>query len=63
MLLAFALGRAIPIALGAVAVSWLKNLERMGPWRRAFGVAGGVLLIVMGLYMLNTVLFWVPGLA
>jgi cytochrome c-type biogenesis protein len=63
LLLAFALGRAVPIAVGAFAVSWLENLRGLFPYRRAFEIAGGLTLIAMGFYMLNTVLFWVPALA
>ena len=63
MLLAFALGRAVPIAVGAFAVSWLENLQGFSPYRRAFEIAGGLTLIAMGLYMLNAVLFWIPALA
>ncbi len=63
LLLAFALGRAVPIALGAFAVSWLENLQALARYRRGFEIAGGVILILMGLYMLNAVLFWIPGLA
>ncbi len=63
LLLAFALGRAVPIALGAFGVSWLKNLDSLAPYRRGFEVLGGVLLIVMGLYMLNAFWLWFPELA
>jgi len=63
LLLAFALGRAVPLAIGAFAVSWLENLNGLARYRRWFEIAGGLTLIAMGLYMLNAVLFWVPGLA
>lgn len=63
LLFAFALGRAIPIALGAFAVGWLENLKSLSRYRRGFEIAGGLTLIVMGLYMLNAVLFWIPQLA
>ena len=63
LLFAFALGRAVPIAIAAFAVSWLENLHSFAPYRRAFEIAGGLTLIVMGLYMLNAVLFWIPALA
>lgn len=63
LLLAFALGRAVPVAMGAVAVSWLENLQGVAQYRHVFEVAGGVMLIAMGLYMLNAVLFWIPALA
>jgi cytochrome c-type biogenesis protein len=63
LLLAFALARAVPIALGAFAVSWLENLKSLARYRRGFEIAGGLTLIAMGLYMLNAVLFWIPELA
>src|SRR5438876_513412 len=63
LLLSFALGRAVPIAIGAVAISWLENLHGLSRYRRAFEIAGGLMLIAMGLYMLNAVLFWVSALA
>jgi cytochrome c-type biogenesis protein len=63
LLLAFALGRAVPIALGAFAMGWLENLKSLTRYRRGFEIAGGVILIMMGFYMLNAVLLWIPGLA
>lgn len=63
LLLAFALGRAVPIAVGGFAVSWLENLNGLARYRRGFEIAGGLILIVMGLYMLNAILFWIPALA
>src|SRR5215211_2906091 len=63
LLLAFALGRAVPLAIGALAVSWIKNLNGLAWCRRGFEIAGGLILILMGLYMLNAILFWIPALA
>jgi cytochrome c-type biogenesis protein len=63
LLFAFALGRAIPIALGTFAVGWLENLKILSRYRRGFEIAGGLTLIVMGLYMLNAVYIWIPELA
>ena len=63
LLLAFGLGRAIPIALGAYAVGWLEHLKGLARFQRTFEVAGAVLLIASGLYMLNSALFIVPALA
>ncbi len=63
LLLAFALGRAVPLAIGAFAVSWLENLSSLSRYRRWFEISGGVVLIAMGFYMLNAVLFWIPELA
>ena len=63
LLVAFALGRAVPILLGAAAVGWLENLKPLGRYRHAFEVAGGVVLILAGLYMLNAYFFVIPELA
>lgn len=63
LLLAFALGRAIPIMLGALAVGWLESLTGLGKFQKAFEVSGGILLILSGLYLLNAYFFVVPGLA
>jgi len=62
-LLAFALGRAVPIMAGAMAVGWLEHAPTLDRFRRPFEVAGGVMFILSGLYMLNAVFFWVPALA
>ena len=63
VLLAFALGRAVPIAFGAVALGWLENLRALSRFQRAFDVAGGIALIATGLYLLNAYYFIIPGLA
>ena len=63
LLLAFALGRAVPLAVGALTIGWLENANRLSSYRRGFEIAGGLTLIVMGFYMLNAVLFWIPELA
>jgi cytochrome c-type biogenesis protein len=63
LLLAFALGRAIPILFGAVAVGWLETLSGLGRLQKVFELIGGVLLILSGLYMLNAYFLVVPGLA
>ena len=63
LLLAFALGRAMPILLGAMAVDWLENLSGLSRFHKVFEVIGGILLILSGLYMLNAYFVVVPGLA
>lgn len=60
LLLAFALGRTMPILIGAVAIGWLEHLTWLRPWHRRFEIAGGVLLILSGLYLLNAYLLLVP---
>ena len=63
LLLAFALGRAVPIALGAAAMGWLERLRPLARWQRAFDIGGGGVLVLMGLYMLNAYFVVVPTLA
>lgn len=63
LLLAFALGRAVPIILGAVAVGWLENLSGLSRFQKVFEILGGILLILSGLYMLNAYFLVLPGLA
>ena len=63
LLLAFALGRAVPIALGAGAMGWLERLRPVASYQRAFDIAGGIALVIMGLYMLNAYFFVIPELA
>jgi len=63
LLLAFSIGRAIPIVLGASAIGWLENLKTFSRYQRHVEVLGGVTLIAFGLYMLNAYYFWFPSLA
>lgn len=63
LLLAFALGRAVPIALGAGAMGWLEQVRSLSRYQRAFDIAGGATLILIGLYLLNTYFFVIPALA
>lgn len=63
ILLFFAIGRAIPIGLGAWGVGWLETLKPMAPYRRIFDVLGGTLLVLAGLYLLNAYFIVVPELA
>ncbi len=63
LLLAFAIGRALPVAVGAVSMGWLENMRGLDRYRRLFEAFGGMLLILSGLYMLNAYFFWIPELA
>ena len=63
LLLAFALGRAIPILLGGWAVGTLEALKPLGAYGRVFEITGGVTLILAGLYMLNAFFLVIPELA
>lgn len=63
LLLAFALGRSIPIAVGAWAIGWLENLKVLAKYARTFEVVGGIALIISGIYLLNAYFFIIPALA
>ena len=63
LLLAFSLGRAIPIALGAWAGGWFENLSVFSKYQKRFEIAGALVMITSGLYMLNAYYFWIPSLA
>lgn len=53
LLLAFALGRSIPIILGALSMGWLESLKILSSYQKTFEVIAGVVLVLSGLYMLN----------
>lgn len=59
LLLAFALGRAIPIALGAWGMGWLESLKLLSRHQKTFEVAAGITLIATGLYLLNEYFFFI----
>jgi cytochrome c-type biogenesis protein len=63
LLTSFAFGRAVPIILGAAAVGWLQTLKVLSRSQKAFEIAGGVLLILAGLYLLNAYFIFIPALA
>jgi cytochrome c-type biogenesis protein len=53
LLLAFAIGRAVPIMAGAISMAWLETLHPISRWRRGLEVLGGFTLVALGLYLLN----------
>lgn len=63
LLLAFALGRAIPILLGGWAVGALEGMKGLQRYQKSFEIVGGIVLIVTGLYMLNAYFVVIPELA
>ncbi len=63
LLLAFAVGRAVPIVIGGWAVGALENLKPLARYQHALEVIGGIVLILAGLYMLNAVFIFFPWLA
>lgn len=58
LMLAFAIGRVIPLVLGAISIGWLENLHALERWRRAFEILGGLTLMAVGVYLLNEYYFW-----
>jgi cytochrome c-type biogenesis protein len=63
LLLAFAIGRAVPIFLGGWAVGTLEAMKPLGRFQRGFEISAGIVLVLMGLYMLNAFFLLIPELA
>ncbi len=63
LLFAFAAGRTVPVLLGGWAVGVLENLKILSRYQKWFEIAGGVLLVASGLYLLNAYFIVIPGLA
>jgi cytochrome c-type biogenesis protein len=57
---AFALGRAVPLALGAIGLGWLETLRPLERCGRAFEIAGAAVLVAAGLYLLTAYFLIVP---
>ena len=57
LLLAFAVGRSIPIILGAWAMGWLESLNALRHYQKTFEIVGALTLIASGLYLLNEYFF------
>ena len=57
LLLAFGLGRSVPILVGAWGFGWLESVIPMARCHRIVEVAGGVTLILTGLHLLNEYFF------
>lgn len=53
LLLAFAVGRSIPIILGAWSMGWLESLKVLSRYQRPLEIGAGIVLILTGFYMLN----------
>ena len=63
LLTSFAIGRAVPIAVGAGAVGWLEKMRPLESASRVMESIGGAILILAGLYLLNAYFFVIPALA
>lgn len=57
LLFAFALGRSIPVILGAWSMGWLESLKILSRYQKVLEVIAGLVLILTGLYMLNEYFF------
>lgn len=53
LMLAFALGRGVPIMIGAWSVGTLKSFTGFAKYQKYFEVLAGITLILSGLYLLN----------
>ena len=53
LLLAFALGRSVPVILGALSMGWLESLVFLQRRQKFFEVFAGTILIISGLYLIN----------
>lgn len=53
LLLAFALGRSIPVILSAWSMGWLESLKVLSRYQKVLEIVAGVVLIITGLYLLN----------
>lgn len=59
LLLAFALGRSIPIILGAWSMGWLESLQILSRYQKNIEVFAGVVLVLSGLYLLNEYFYFI----
>lgn len=57
LLLMFAIGRSVPIIIGALSMGGLESLKPFLKWRRGIEIGGGLTLMVIGLYLLNKYFF------
>jgi len=57
LLLAFAVGRSIPVMLGAWSMGWLESLQLLSRHQKTLEVVAGITLIITGLYLLNEYFF------
>jgi len=57
LLLAFAIGRSIPVILGAWSMGWLESLNILSRYQKWLEIFAGIVLILTGLYMLNEYFF------
>jgi len=52
LLFMFAIGRSVPIIIGALSMGWLESLKPFMKWRRGLETGGGFTMVGIGLYLL-----------
>jgi len=57
LLLAFSVGRSIPIIIGAWSMGWLESLNMLSKHQKTLEIVAGMVLILTGLYLLNEYFF------
>ena len=57
LLLAFALGRSIPVLLGAWSMGWFESLQFLSRYQKSLEIIAGIVLILTGFYLLNEYFF------
>jgi cytochrome c-type biogenesis protein len=57
LLFAFALGRSIPVILGAWSMGWIESLQLLSRHQKTFETIAGITLVLTGLYLLNEYFF------
>ena len=53
LLFAFALGRSIPVAIGALGMGWLESFKVLSKHQRFFEIFAGSLLVLAGIYVIR----------
>lgn len=57
LLLFFGIGRTLPVLIGACSMGYLESLKSLSRWHHYLEKTGGILLILMGFYLLNEYYF------
>ncbi len=57
LLLSFALGRSIPVLIGAWSVGWLESMNLLVNYQKKIEIIAGLVMIASGLYLLNEYFF------
>lgn len=63
LLALFAAGRMIPVLLGTWLAARLGRSPAFFRLRRSIEIGGGLVLIITGMFFLNSSFFWIPALA